>query len=48
MCQNNYSGSGLAVCGVEDESEVTDKELLERFKNNNLGLRHVSFKFSIK
>ena len=44
--QNNYSGSGIVVCGVEKESEKIDVRAMQRFKDNNLGLRHVSFKLS--
>ena len=36
----------MVVWWVENESQLIDKELLERFENNNLGLRHVSFKLS--
>ena len=46
--QNDCSGLVLVVCGVENESELMDKDLLERFKDENLVLRHVSFKFSTK
>ena len=38
----------MVSCGVENESENIDKYLLERIKGNNLGLRHVSSKFSNK
>ena len=34
--QQNYSGLGLVVYGAEQESENTDKRLMETFKNNNL------------
>ena len=48
MHQNDHLGLGLVVHRVENESELTDKYLLERFKDNNLGLRYVSFKISTK
>ena len=46
--QQNYSGVGLVVYGVEQESENIDKKLMESFKNNDLDLQHVSFKMSSK
>ena len=48
MHQNNYSGLGVVVYGVENECEKIDVELLERFKDNKLGVRCVSFKLSTK
>ena len=44
--QNNYSGIGAVVYGVENESGKIDGYLLESFKEKKLGLRHVSFKLS--
>ena len=46
--KQKYSGVGLVVYGLEQESEDADKKLMESFKNNDLYLRHVSFKFSSK
>ena len=34
------------VCGVENERENTYTDLLEKFKDNALGLRHFSFRLS--
>ena len=48
MHQNKHSGLGAVVYGVKNESEKIDVDSLERFKNNNLGFRHVSFKFCTK
>ena len=36
------------VYGVENESGKIDGDLLESFKDNKLGLRCVSFKFSTR
>ena len=34
--------------GIENKSENIDADLIEKLKDNNLGLRHVSFKLSTK
>ena len=34
--------------GVKNKSEIMNKDLLEMFKDNNVLLRHVSFKCSTK
>ena len=46
--QNNYSGIGVVVYGVENESGKIGGDSLESFKDNNLGLRCVSFKLSAR
>ena len=48
MCQNNYPGLGAVVCGLKNESETIDIDLLELLKDNELGVRCVSFKLSTK
>ena len=48
MHQNNYPGLGVVVNGVENEYEKIDVELLERFKDNKLGVQYVSLKLSAK
>ena len=48
VCQNNNSGTGTVVCGVENESGKIDRDSLEWFKDKNLGLRHASFKLSAR
>ena len=35
--QNNYSGIGVVVYGVENESGKIDGDLLDSFKDNKLG-----------
>ena len=46
VCQNKHSGLGLVAYGILNESESIDNNLVESFKDNELGLRCVSFKSS--
>ena len=48
MCQNNYSGLGAVVCGLKNESETINIDLLKLLKDNELGVRCVSFKLFTK
>ena len=40
-CKNDYSGIVMVVCAMIDKENDTDTNLMQRFEDNDLGLKHV-------
>ena len=43
-CQNEHSGKAMVACDSIEKDSETNQKLIEKLKEHELGLNHVSFR----
>ena len=46
VCQQDYVGKAVVVCVTMDKEEETSTKLINKCNENDLGIKHVSFKWA--